>query len=306
MYNFPIVTKRKIWYSISFAVIAAGLLFTSIFGLQLGLDFTGGSLLELNYATDRPMNTDIEEVIRAADLPAARLQPSGESDIIIRLPEISEGKHHELVQLFEVQALSINGENIITEKRFESFGPSLGNELKRKAVYAIVVVLIAIVIYLAYAFRKVSHPVAAWKFGAAAVIALTHDVLIVVGLFALLGILFKTEVDSFFITALLTLLGFSVHDTIVTLDRVRENIFLHQDMTFAEVVNLSINGTITRSINTSITTLFTLVAIYLFGGATIRDFALALIVGILIGTYSSLFIAAPLLVTFYKFSQKKA
>lgn len=305
MRNLKIIQKRKLWYTISLLMIVIGLASVIVFGFKYGLDFTGGSLIEIQYAKNRPLNQVISEILTTKNFSSPKVQPSGDTDVIIRLPEINEEQHQLLLSSLAEQAQKDNPENSIIEKRFESFGSTLGAELRRNSVYAILFVLVAIILYLAYAFRKVTHPVASWKFGTVAVIALAHDVLVVLGLFSILGYLFNTEIDSLFITALLTLLGFSVHDTIVTLDRVRENIFKKQDLTFEEVVNASINETITRSINTSATTLFALIAIYFFGGATVKDFSLALIAGIIVGTYSSIFIAAPLLVTWYNFSRRK-
>jgi preprotein translocase subunit SecF len=151
------------------------------------------------------------------------------------------------------------------------------------------------VFYIAYAFRQVSKPVASWKYGVSAIIALAHDLLIITGIFAALGYFLNVEVDTLFVTALLTILGFSIHDTIVTFDRTRENIFKIQNQSFDDIVNLSVNQTIVRSINTSVTTLFVLLAIYVFGGASIKFFVLALMLGVIVGTYSSIFIASPLL-----------
>ncbi len=305
MRDLKIIRKRKLWYTISLLMIVIGLASVMVFGFKYGLDFTGGSLIEIQYAKDRPSNQVISDILATKNFSAPKVQPSGDTDVIIRLQEISEAQHQLLLSSLTEQAQKDNPENSIIEKRFESFGSTLGAELRRNSIYAILFVLVAIILYLAYAFRKVTHPVASWKFGTVAVIALAHDVLVVLGLFSILGYLYNTEIDSLFITALLTLLGFSVHDTIVTLDRVRENIFKKQDLTFEEVVNASINETITRSINTSATTLFALIAIYFFGGSTVKDFSLALIAGIVVGTYSSIFIAAPLLVTWYNFSRRK-
>lgn len=299
------IANRKRWYGISLTLVIASIVSVAIFGFKYGLDFTGGSLMEIAYNEGRPAPQDLLPIFEKESLPSVRIQPSGDGAYIIRLPEVSEEEHQKLLGLLNDQAQSQNENAKVTENRFESFGPSLGSELKRNALYAITLVMIAIIAYLAYAFRTVSHPVPSWKFGAVAVIALAHDTCIVLGLFSLLGIVYGTEIDSLFITALLTLLGFSVHDTIVTLDRVRENLHVQRDKTFAEVVDISINETITRSINTSATTLFALVAIYFFGGSTIHDFSLALIVGIIVGTYSSIFIASPLLVTWYEFSRKR-
>lgn len=304
MPNINFVGQRKIWYGVSVVITVACIIMISVFGLRLGLDFTGGSLLEISYSNERPAVDVISGILVTADIQNPRIQLSEEKDVIIRLPELSEERHQEIIQSLKNHEHEVNPENEITEKRFESFGSSLGAELKRDSITAILTVLVAIIIYVAYAFRKVSQPVASWKFGSVAVIALAHDVIFVVGIFAALGFLYNTEIDSFFITALLTLLGFSVHDTIVTLDRVRENLFKNPNEHFDFIVNRSINETIVRSINTSFTTLLSLVAIYFFGGDSIKDFALALIVGIFIGAYSSIFIAAPLLVSWHNFSKK--
>lgn len=190
-----------------------------------------------------------------------------------------------------------------TEQSFSSIGPTIGKELQQKSIYAIIIVNLAIILYITYAFRKISQPVESWKYGVAAVIALIHDITIVIGLFSVLGHFFGYQVDSLFVTAILTILGFSVHDTIVTFDRVRENLRHHLDKTFEEVVNLSVNETIIRSLNTTITTFLTLLAIYLFGGVTLNHFVLTLMVGIVVGTYSSIFLASPLLLFFYKFKK---
>jgi len=297
MPSLPIVPKRKIWYIFSGLLAGVSILAIIFFGFRYGLDFTGGSLLEISYNNSRPANEVMTRLLAEEGVHNATLQPSGEKGFIIRLAELSEETHQALVAKLQEHATGNDAGDAMTEERFESFGPSLGSELKRYALYAILMVLLAIILFLAYSFRKVSRPVASWKFGTVAVIALAHDVLITLGLFSVLGYLYGTEVNGFFVTALLTLMGFSVHDTIVTLDRVRENLIIHQELTFSDLVNLSINQTLTRSIITSLTTVLTLVAIFIFGGASVRDFTLALIFGIIIGTYSSIFVASPLLVT---------
>ena len=234
------------------------------------------------------------------DINSLKLQPSGEYNYIIRFEEIDESTHQAINT--SLSTIKIEGveDNAFSELRFEAVGPIIGNELKTKAVQSIVVVLVFIVLYIAFAFRKVSKPVASWKFGIAAIIALVHDVLIIAGIFAALGYFINIEVDSLFVTALLTILGFSVHDTIVTFDRTRENLFKNQDKGFDEIVNISVNQTIIRSINTSVTTLLVLMAIYFFGGDSIKNFVLALILGVIIGTYSSIFLASPLLTIWRK------
>ena len=304
MPNFPIVPKRKIWYVFSSVLVGLSVLAMIFFGFRYGLDFTGGSLLEVSYSNNRPANDVVSTLLAEEGIHNATLQPSDEKGLLMRLTELSEEAHQGIVVKLQEHASRGDAGNTVTEERFESFGPSLGSELKRNALYAILLVLLAIILFLAYSFRKVSRPVASWKFGAVAVIALAHDVIITLGLFSILGHLYGTEVNGFFVTALLTLMGFSVHDTIVTLDRVRENLVTHQDLTFSDLVNLSINQTLTRSINTSLTTVIVLVAIFIFGGASVRDFTLALIFGIVIGTYSSIFVASPLLVTWNLLSKK--
>lgn len=295
-----IIGKRKIWYTISGTLAAASILVLIIWGLRLSIDFTGGSILEVSYQNQRPTITQVEDSLANVGLESLKIQPSGDKGYFLRFEEVDEPTHQEILQkLGEIQ---VNGltDNQFTEQRFEAIGPTIGSELKSKAIEAIIVVLIFIILYIAYAFRKVSKPVASWKYGLAAIIALVHDILIITGIFAALGHFGIVEIDSLFVTALLTILGFSVHDTIVTFDRTRENLFRNQDKTFDEIVNISVNQTIVRSINTSFTTLLVLLAIYFFGGKSINHFILALILGVIIGTYSSIFIASPLLLALRK------
>ena len=191
------------------------------------------------------------------------------------------------------------------EKQFDSVGPVVGQELKRRAYIAIGTVLFLIVIYIAFAFRKVSRPVAPWKYGLAAIIALFHDIFIPTGIFSILGHYLGVEIDLLFVTGLLTILGFSVHDTIVVFDRIRENLRKGLGKNFEETVNISVNQTITRSINTSLTVFLTLLAIFIFGGASVKYFALLLMIGVFFGTYSSIFVASSLLVTWEAWRQKR-
>lgn len=304
MRNIPFIVNRKIWYIVSSILVVTSIVSIIVFGLHFGLDFTGGSLLEVSYAKLRPDIPTLTNILMDLGQSSARVQPSGELSMIIRLPEIPEETHQYILSALAERSTNSDKENTINELRFESFGSSLGGELKSRSVYAIFLVLIAIIIYISLSFRKVTHPVSSWKFGMAAVIALIHDALIVIGAFSLLGMIFGTEINSYFVTALLTLLGFSVHDTIVTIDRVREKVITQRGKPFDELVDISINETLARSINTSATTLFSLIAIYFFGGESIKDFSLALIIGIIVGTYSSIFIAAPLLVTFHLLSKR--
>lgn len=274
--------------------MAVSIIVLSVWGLRLGIDFSGGSLLEISYSTDRPDLNTMEQSLTEFELESLKIQPAGEHEYILRFEEIDEDTHQNILSKLQTE------DNQLNENRFEAIGPSIGNELKTKAIQSIIIVLLFIVIYIAYAFRKVSKPVASWKYGISAIIALVHDILIITGIFAVLGYFFRVEVDSLFVTALLTILGFSIHDTIVTFDRTRENLIKNKDESFDDIINISVNQTIVRSLNTSITTLFVLLAIYIFGGETIKNFVLALILGVIIGTYSSIFIASPLLSMWHK------
>lgn len=311
MYNYKFIEHRKGWYWFSAILVALSLTSIIVFGFNYGLDFTGGSLLEVEFNGPRPDIAAVEKIYVDTSIGEPQVQPSGNDKYIIRSSQLAEDQHQAILGALRgaeptstATSTATTTVTTLTELRFESIGPTIGQELKRRAIYAIVFVLIAIVAYLSYAFRRASRPVASWKYGTAAIIALAHDVIILAGVFSVLGHFLYIKVDSLFVTAILTLLGFSVHDTIVTLDRVRENLTHKQDLTFADLVNVSINETLTRSINTSVTTLFALIAIYFFGGETTKHFSLALIIGIIVGTYSSIFIASPLLVTAYRLQKK--
>jgi len=293
MYN--IIAKKNLWFSLSGILSIISLVALLIWGLKLSIDFTGGSLLEVAYQPSRPSVEKITEILQPLNLESLRVQPSGDNEFFVRFESVDEPRHQEILGVLknvQFDNQTLQGQ----ELKFESIGPTIGNELKSKAVQAIVLVLILIIAYIAYAFRHVSKPVASWKYGVAAVIALFHDIFVVIGIYAILGHFLNVEVDILFVTALLTILGFSVHDTIVTFDRTRENLFKIKGQSFEEIVNLSVNETIVRSLNTSLTTLFALLAVYIFGGESIRYFVLALILGVIIGTYSSIFIASPLVV----------
>lgn len=295
-----VIPKNKLWLSISGAMVIASLLAIFIWGLKPSIDFTGGSILEISYSVERPKSSAVQESLADLDLGSLLVQPAGERDFILRFEESDEETHQVIIEKLQgIQLEGVEG-NTLQENRFESIGPILGTELRNKAIQSIIVVLILIILYIAYAFRKVPPPVASWKYGVAAVIALLHDVLFVVGVFAVLGKFANIEVDSLFVTALLTVLGFSVHDTIVTFDRTRENLFKKQEQNFDKVLNDSINETVWRSINTSTTTLLVLLAVFFFGGQSVHNFVLALILGIVVGTYSSIFVASPILSIWHK------
>jgi len=287
-----IVRKRKIFYGFSLVLIAAGIFSVIFWGLRFGIDFKGGSLLEVEYVGARPEVQAIHDRLAPLDLGGVNIQLTGPTGLFLRLKDVNEETHQKV--LAELANL---GE--LEEKRFESIGPVIGQELKKKAYGAILMVLLLIVIYITWVFRKVSRPVASWQYGVAAVIALFHDVFIPVGIFSILGHYLGAEIDLLFVTGILTILGFSVHDTIVVFDRIRENLRQSGSKSFEETVNASINQTMGRSINTSLTVLLTLLAIYVFGGETTKYFSLLLMLGIFFGTYSSIFVASSLLVSWH-------
>lgn len=270
-----------------------------IWGLRPGIDFTGGSLLEVEYKDGRPEIAKIQESINALGFGNVLFQPTGEKDLIVRLRDISEDEHQKLLSALTIEARKPE------EKRFDSIGPVIGKELRQKSWIAIALVVVMIILYIAWAFRKVSRPVSSWKYGVAAVIALIHDVSIPSGLFAILGHFKGIEIDILFITALLTTLGFSVHDTIVVFDRIRENLKKQVGKSFEDTVEASIRQTVTRSINTSLTVMFVLIALLVFGPVSVKYFSLTLFVGVTFGTYSSIFLASPLLVSWQKWSEKR-
>lgn len=258
------------------------------YGFNLGIDFTGGSTTELQFSgSSRPSLEEAQAIVSEAGL-TATTQTAGDAGLIVRTPYLTEEEHAKLRSVFEARGGA--------EQAFSSVGPTLGAELQRKALLATAMVLLAIILYISYAFRGVSHgSVQSWMFGVGAITALVHDIILVLGVFIVLGVVANIQIDSLFVTALLTVLGFSVHDTIVVYDRIREGLKQKHAHTFEEIVDMSINSTLARSINTSLTTLFVLTALYFFGGETIQHFVLALIVGIIVGTYSSIFIASPAL-----------
>lgn len=290
-----IIRWRLIWYIFSGTLVITAIASLAFWGLKFGIDFTGGSLLEVKFSDNRPSSEEINKVLDSLDLSGISIQPSGDNGVLLRFKHVDEITHQTIIR-----QLGEAGGGQADELRFESIGPTIGKELQRRSLWALVVAMAFIVFYIAWAFRKVSRPVASWKYGLTAVVALAHDAIITIGVFSILGHFLGIEVDSLFVSALLTVIGFSVHDTIVVFDRTRENLFKHSMNDFGETVNKSVNETIIRSINTSLTTILVLLSLYLFGGETIKYFALALIIGIVIGTYSSIFIASPLLVEGYK------
>lgn len=290
-----VVKHKNFWFIFSGTLTILAIIAVSIWGLKPGIDFTGGTLIEMQFAGVRPEKAAIEEAYRSTGLEHAQLQPLGDSGFLARLPFIDENKHAELsAKMKETYS------DAWREERFDTIGPSISSELKTNTAYAIFFAALAITLYIAWAFRRVSEPVRSWKYGISAIIALLHDIIIPTGVFAVLGRFLGMEVDVLFVTALLTIMGFSVHDTIVTFDRIRENLLKRRNDAFETIVEDSINQTLARSINTTLTTLLSLFAVLIFGGEVIRPFALALVIGISSGAYSSIFLASLLLVQWHR------
>lgn len=291
-----IIKLRALWYAISGILLVGSIFCIATFGLKFGIDFTGGSLLSVRF-DQRPTSVEIERAMDGLDLGSVVIQPVGDADVNIRMKSLDNVQHQEVFDRLEQ---SFSG---VKELRFDSIGPAIGAELRGKSLTALFIAFIAIGLYIAYSFRGVSGAVQNWKYGIVTLFAAMHDVVVPVGVFSVLGLTLGYEVDSTFVVAILTILGYSINDTIVVLDRVRENL-RRMSGSFEHIVSTSLKQTYVRSLNTSITTLLSLVAIFLFGGITLRPFALALIIGIVLGMYSSIFIATPILVTWNKLGKK--
>lgn len=283
-----------IMFFFSLALTLAALVAVVVFGLNLGVDFKGGSVLELEFTKERPSVSDIQKVLTDGS-PVRDVSSSsvGDKGLLLKMGEISEEQHQAVLGLIKEKF----PDNELSEKRFDSIGPVIGGELKSKSIKAIIILLMAITVYIAVVFRKMSLTVSPWIMGVAAMLALFHDIVIPVGVFSLLGHFYNVEISAVFVAAILTILGFSVSDTVVIFDRIRENVIRNKAREeFGKIVHKSVMQTLTRSLNTTFTVLLSLIAIYLFGGESLRYFSLALIIGIFLGAYSSIFVASPLVV----------
>lgn len=289
------------------SVLAIFALFS--WGLKPGIDLVGGSLLQISYPEGRPPVEQVRALVETLEFGEIRVQPTGDNAYLLRQRDLSNEEKNQLEAV-------LGGLGRIHEDQFTSVGPTLGAELMRKAWIAIVLVVLSIIFFIAFAFRRVSGEsekekggVSSWKYGVVAVVTLLHDILIPAGLFAFLGFISGAEVDALFIVALLTILGISINDTIVIFDRIRENLRLnserHKHEAFDSVVSRSIVQTLARSISTSLTVVIVLLALYFVGPVATKDFALTLIVGMVAGTYSSIFLASPMLVAWQRWSSKK-
>ena len=297
MKSLNVIGYTKFWLGFSALLIVTSFVLFAVLKPNFGIDFTGGSLLEIQ--VDNTTNQQLRDELSAAGKEAV-VQSSEGNSYFVRLGPISEAEHQEILTVLRTNHPEL------TESKFDSVGPVVGDELKRDTVIAVVVLLTLIALYIAWAFRKVSEPVPSWKYGVVTLFAAFHDVVIPLGVFAILGRTIGYQIDIAFVAAMLTILGYSINDTIVVLDRTRENLarYRHSNKSFGEIVNQSIVETLGRSLNTTLTTLLPLVAIFAVGGATTRPFVLALIIGILAGAYSSIFFASPLLVVWDKWSRR--
>lgn len=294
----PVVAKRKWWYWSSIIILAVGITGFILGDARLGIDFTGGSLLELT--ADKPIDTKaIEAVYQKNSVELNRVTPVGERGVLIRSKPVDQAKKQVIIQDLKDKA----GDKI-NEEQFETIGPTVSADLVNKAILSIIGASAAIVLYLAYSFRKATR-VLGWRFGITAIITLLHDVATTAGIYALISRFTGYEIDTLFVTALLTVMSFSVHDTIVVFDRIREHISDNPGAELSEIVDLSITSTLGRSLSTSLTIIIVLLALFMLGGTTIRGFVLTLLVGMSIGTYSSIFIASPLLVSWQWWAQRR-
>lgn len=290
-------SKKKWWFIISGLIILPGILSLIFWGLNFGIDFKGGTILELRInppggeARNKDLKTEeIKDILKPLNLPGLTIVLTGDKTVLIKTAPIEKETVDKEKETLKAKY------NEIEEVRYESVGPVVGKDLRNKALWAVGLACLFIILYIAYAFRNIPRPYSSFKFGLSAVLALIHDILVVIGVFSIVGHFTGYEVDAYFITALLTVLGFSVHDTIVVFDRVRENLRRLPGADFEAVANESITQTLGRSISTSFTVILTLLALFLIGGQSIKPFILALLIGVTTGTYSSIFNATPLLV----------
>lgn len=293
------IKYTNLWLGLSALLIIPGIIALAVWGLQIGIDFRSGSLLEVAFTEKNPTSEEIKTALADLELETLVVQPAGQGSYILRTEPVDEVTHATILTNLSEKIGASN------EIRFATVGPTISDDLTRKAIGAVIAASIAIILFIAFSFRGVPKPASSWRFGISAVLALLHDLLFVIGIFAILGHFYGYEVDSLFITALLTVMGFSVHDTIVVFDRMRENLKRHPQLTFTETANRSLTETLGRSLGTSLTIIFVLLALFLLGPQTIHAFVLALLLGITIGTYSSIFFATTLVVIWHNAVQKR-
>ncbi len=297
-----IVNNRKIFFAISALVVFLSISAVFAFGLKPAIDFSGGEIFELSF--DKKIGKqELSDKLSTYSSGFSLRESEGRSgsSYILRTKNLNDSDKKKILEFFKNEGATLN--------RYASVGPILGNELKKKAYVAISLTVLAIILFVAWAFREVSRPVSSWKYGFVAILALLHDIIVPIGFFALLGYFLGAEIDSLFVMALLAILGYSVNDTIVIFDRVRERLRRNKDKKikeqFSETVGKALDQTITRSVNTSLTTALVLLALVLFGADSVKYFALTLLVGVIAGTYSSIFLAAPILLELAKHDSGK-
>lgn len=296
-----IIGKKSLYFLISIIIITPGIISLLLFGLNLSIDFTGGTRITVAFekSVGASEKDFLQKALEEQRIKVSSIEPAGKI-AIVRTSPMNQAEDEQFVKKLSSQYKNTK------QEEFSTIGPTIGNETTINALKAIVLASILIVVYISIVFRKVPKPASSIRFGVSTVIALLHDVLVVVGVFSLLGHFFKVEIDSLFVTAILTIIGFSVHDTIVVFDRIRENLGKGGSTDFAKTVNDSILQTLSRSLNTSITVLLVLFALLLFGGASIKWFVVALFVGVASGTYSSIFNASPILVIWHEWSLRRS
>ncbi len=299
-----LIKYTKYYLLISLVILVPGVISLFVYGLNLAVDFSGGSVIEYSFSKDienpDEVETKLNEIFTEKKVEVDEITVVGSSRVLVRTKPLDVHINEEI----KTEVVSkLEGSSQVS---FETVGPAVGKETTNRSLLAVLVASIGILLYIAYSFRNVPKPYSSFKFGITAIIAMLHDVFVILGIFSILGHFFNVEIDALFITALLTIIGFSVHDTIVVFDRIRENLNkLPHSMKFSEIVNYSLVETLNRSLATSVTVLITLSALFLLGGETIKYFTLALIIGIASGTYSSIFNASPLLVLWEEHSNKK-
>ncbi len=294
-----IINKRKYFYIVSGTLVVASLVILAMWGLKFGIDFTGGTEMQVKFSESIPAGGVIVDKLKPLNLDSLTVITASDGTVDIDYKNSNDQINTEVFD--NIQELDKNAVQLSTN----FIGSTVSGQLKTDAIESLILAIIGIALYVAWAFRKVSRPVSSWKYGLGAIIALMHDILITVGVFVILGKFFGVEVGVPFIAALLTILGYSVNDTIVVFDRTRENL-LHAGAKddFEDIVNRSLNETLARSINTSLTVILVLFALVFFGGESIRYFSVALLFGVTFGTYSSIYVASALLVTIYKYQIK--
>ncbi len=286
-----VIKYRKFFYAVTLLIIIASAAALGAWGLNLGIDFTGGTIWKIAFKNTAPATDALNAALIKEGVEPSVTQPVGDKGFILRFRPMEEAQHQQALSALKTQFGNLD------ELEFSAIGPSIGKELRDKAVYAVILSILAVIVYIAWSFRKVEPVVSSWTYGVFTVAAMVHDVFLPLGVFAVLGHFLHYEITSVFVAAILTIAGYSITDTIVVFDRVRENLRKHTHDDFVELVAASLKQTLARSINTTLATVLVLLAIYFWGGDSIKHFALALIIGLVSGAYSSIFIASPLLVT---------